>query len=133
MASFCHNFEVNMDPRQHLNLTNSCQVSLEPTINLAMKNPIVSRGDDGSNLWTRSSSPGRNHSLHYNIVMWNRNLALNFFVLNKKKWKVYPQFQTLLNRIIDECIWGRGKRCTIMDKWMKGLLCISIRKFTPTN
>lgn len=39
------------------------QTSLEPTENLAMKNPIVSREDDGSNLWTNSSSPGLNHSL----------------------------------------------------------------------
>lgn len=28
-----------------------------------MKNPIVSSGDDGSNLWTSSSSPGLSHSL----------------------------------------------------------------------
>lgn len=31
-------------------LVNSCQISLDPTANLAMKNPIVSREDDGSNL-----------------------------------------------------------------------------------
>ena len=39
------------------------QTSLEPTENFAMKKPIVSREDDGSNLWTNSSSPGLNHSL----------------------------------------------------------------------
>lgn len=39
------------------------QPSLESTLNLAMKNPIVSSGPDGSNLCTSFSSPGLSHSL----------------------------------------------------------------------
>lgn len=48
---------------QAIDFLKRSQVSLGPTLNLAMKNPIVSSGDDGSNLWTSSSSPGLNHSL----------------------------------------------------------------------
>lgn len=81
MASFSGNYEVNIYPRQ---LMNSCQVSLDPTRNLAIKNPIVSSGDDGSNLWTRSSSPGRNHSLHRHHGV-HQKLALNFFFGQKEK------------------------------------------------
>jgi len=104
MASFIGNYKVNIDPLSHF--MNSCHVSLDPTRNLAMKNPIVSRGDDGSNLWTSSSSPGRNHSLYrHQDVKPKIGTKFFFMLFTVKKWKVCPP--TLLNSITNECVQAR--------------------------
>ena len=71
--------------------------SFVPTENLAMKNPMVSSGEDGSNLWTRCSSPGLNHSLQKQSTKCHIQLLKALKIIHLLSPFTHPLFCTSIS------------------------------------
>ena len=131
-------FWSNLATANHL--IDSHQESLGPTANLAMKNPIVSSRDDGSNLCTSSSSPGLNHSLHRKkkqnpVIFINFYMILSNMILNLSCYKNSEYFIKYNPPIFIPSIYNFSQfhPCKIFFFSILALSNISLSNSTPVN